>query len=84
MNEETLVAWGGRLRKRRGNITQETLAKLCRTDQSTISRIERGQLALSDEMKWKLAGALGVTVEDLFPYPNVRPPFPEAPTEVAS
>ncbi len=83
MNEETLVAWGARVRKRRGDLSQERLGKLCRTDQSTISRIERGKLPLSDEMKWKIAGALGVTVDELFPYPNVRPPFPE-PTEVAA
>lgn len=78
MNPETLEAWGRRLRARRGTITQETLASLIGSDQSTISRIERGQIALSDEMKWKLAGALATTVDDLFPYPNVRPPFPQA------
>lgn len=80
MNEEMYRQWGEKLRKRRGSLTQEKLAKLIGSDQSTISRIERGQLPLSDEMKWKLAGALGVRVEELFPYPNVRPPFPEAAT----
>jgi transcriptional regulator with XRE-family HTH domain len=77
MNPETLAAWGRKVRERRGVLTQEQLGRLCGTDQSTISRIERGQLAISDEMKWKLAGALATTVDDLFPYPNVRPPFPK-------
>ncbi len=76
MNPETLADWGKRLRSQRGSITQEDLAHLCGSDQSTISRIERGQVALSDEMKWKIAGALGTTVDTLFPYPNVKPPFP--------
>lgn len=76
MNPETLQAWGNRLRARRGSMTQETLARLAGLDQSTISRLERGLVAPSDELKWKLAGALGVTVEALFPYPNVIPPFP--------
>lgn len=77
MNPETLQSWGRRVRARRGSLTQETLAGLCSSDQSTISRIEHGAIALSDEMKWKIAGALGCTVEELFPYPNVRPPFPQ-------
>lgn len=83
MNPETLVAWGGRVRKRRGTLTQEVLADHCGTDQSTISRIERGQIGVTDDMKWKVAGALGTTVDDLFPYPNVRPPFPDASRSVA-
>ena len=43
--------------------------------QSTISRIESGACP-RDEVKWRLAGALGVTVEALFPYPAIKPPFP--------
>lgn len=76
MDEATRLDWGRRLRDRRGPITQEQLADLIGGDQSTISRIERGKVDVSDDMKWKLAGALGCTVNDLFPYPAVRPPFP--------
>lgn len=77
MNEETLRDWGSKLRARRGSISQERLAEIAGIDQSTISRIENGNMAVSDELKWKLAGALGCLVSDLFPYPNVRPPFPQ-------
>lgn len=79
MNEETLRDWGQKLRARRGNISQEKLAAIAGVDQSTISRIESGSLTVvSDTLKWKLAGALACTVADLFPYPNVRPPWPAA------
>jgi transcriptional regulator with XRE-family HTH domain len=66
------------VRKRRGPITQERLAELIGGDQSTISRIERGKVDLSDDMKSRIAGALGCMPADLFPYPDVVPPFPEA------
>ena len=79
MQPETLVSWGHKVRKRRGDITQEQLALICGVDQSTISRLEKGKLrSVSDELKWKVAGGLACTVEDLFPYPAVRPPFPQA------
>ena len=78
MDAATRRAWGERVRKRRGPITQEQLAELIGGDQSTIIRIERGKVDLSDDMKWKIAGALGCTPADLFPYPDVVPPFPNA------
>lgn len=83
MDEATRRDWGRRLRERRGSITQERLAELLNSDQSTISRIERGEIRISDNMKWRIAGALGCTVDDLFPWPAVRPPFPES-VEAAS
>ena len=77
MEPETLRDWGQRLRARRGTIPQTRLAELAGVDQSTISRVESGSLpVVSDKLKWKLAGALGCLVGDLFPYPNVKPPFP--------
>lgn len=87
MNPETLEDWGERVKKRRTGmrLTQRRLGQLCNADQSTISRLERGRLeGVSDELKWKIAGALGTTVDRLFPYPNVRPPFPEALAGTAS
>lgn len=75
--EEMRADWGKRVRERRGPITQGRLAELADVDQSTISRLERGELRrVSDDLKWRIAGALGCTVSDLFPWPAVRPPFP--------
>jgi transcriptional regulator with XRE-family HTH domain len=77
MEQETLWDWGQRLRARRAGISQERLGELAGVDQSTISRLEHGKLeVVSDSLKWRIAGALGCPVGDLFPYPNVRPPFP--------
>ncbi|MFP5319589.1 MAG: helix-turn-helix domain-containing protein [Acidimicrobiia bacterium] len=75
---EVHESWGRRLKARRSELglTQERLAEICSIEQSTISRIERGQVCPRDNVKWRLAGALGQTVEQLFPYPAVRPPFP--------
>ena len=83
---ETLHAsWGKRLRRYRTDrsLSQEHLATLCAVRQSTISRVEAGISCPSDRVKWLLAGALGCTVEELFPYPPVRPPVPQ-PEELAS
>lgn len=76
MDGATYASWGRRVRARRGSISQERLAELAGTDQSTISRIERGLVRPSDDLKWKIAGALSTTVEELFPYPAIVPPFP--------
>lgn len=75
--------WGKRVKRTREErgISQRKLADLCDIDPSTVSRLERGTLAPRDDLKWRVAGALGVTVEELFPYPGVVPPFP---AEVAS
>lgn len=63
--------WGERLRDRRQvlGLDQIGLAKAADTTQSTISRIERGAGAPSDQLKYRLAGALQTSVKDLFPYP---------------
>lgn len=77
MTEELHQSWGRRVQKRREalGLSQERLAALCGMRQSTISRIEAGSCP-RDSTKWVLAGALQSTVEELFPYPAVRPPFP--------
>lgn len=76
---ELYVQWGKKIRTRREALkqTQETFGQLLGIDQSTVSRLERGALAVSDGLKFRIAGALAMTVEELFPYPNTRPPFPE-------
>lgn len=72
-------SWGKRVKGRRQELglTQQALADYCQLRQSTVSRIEAGACP-SDQVKWLLAGALGMTVEDLFPFPAIRPPFPQA------
>lgn len=71
--------WGRMLkecREARG-YSQVRLAELTGLNHSTISRIEAGRWGADDADKWLIAGALGVTLRELFPYPAVKPPFPE-------
>lgn len=72
-------SWGLRIKDRRQALamTQTSFAQLVGITQPTVSRFERGDQAPSDAMKWRIAGVLRVTVEDLFPYPSVVPPFPQ-------
>lgn len=78
--EELHRSWGRRVEGRRKELgfSQDALADLCGIGQATISRIERGKQCPSDDLKWLIAGALKSTMEQLFPYPAVVPPFPEA------
>ncbi len=75
----TLVAaWGRRIRRHRKSVglSQARLAEVCGVAQGTISKIERGTLEPGFELQWKLAGALGRSMDELFSYPAVVPPFP--------
>lgn len=74
-----LESWGRRVAARRRELlmTQERLGDLCDVGQATISKIERGRLDPSYDLKWRLAGALNKSLEELFAYPAVVPPFPE-------
>nr|HID14285.1 XRE family transcriptional regulator [Anaerolineae bacterium] len=56
-----------RLRKQRG-LTQEGLAEAANVSIDFISLMERGQRAPSFDTLDRLAGALGVTVADLFTF----------------
>jgi putative transcriptional regulator len=57
-----------RTARRLKDITQVELAKLAGVDQTTISDIERGKSKNpSLETARKIADALGVTVDDIFP-----------------
>lgn len=78
MDEATRKDWGQRIRERRQAIglSQTALAELARTDQGTISKVERGEYRVTDDFKWRIAGALRTTVVGLFPYPAVIPPAP--------
>jgi transcriptional regulator with XRE-family HTH domain len=68
--------WGVLVKQRRKalGLGQVDLAQLTGIDQGSISRIERGELGkISDRNRIALAHALGVRVDDLFPYPSPRP-----------
>lgn len=71
-------SWGKRIRARREALgfTQTALAELIGVHQPAVSAWEHGSTPPKDETKFKIAGALGLTVEELFPYPAVVPPFP--------
>lgn len=77
--ESVAASWGKRIAARRKALgfTQQRLGELCGgIVQPTISKIERGDLVPGDELKWKLAGALGMSLDELFAYPAIVPPFP--------
>lgn len=77
--------WGAKVRKRRESIrmSQDDLAIAADISQATLSRIELGLQVPSDNVKWRLCGVLGCTLDDLFPWPAVVPPVPEPRPEPA-
>jgi len=48
------------------NISQEELAKMCGVSRQTINAIENNKYDPSLKLAFKLARALGVTVDELF------------------
>jgi DNA-binding XRE family transcriptional regulator len=64
-----LQAWGRwiRLLRTARGLTQEELGRLAGTDKNTIGRIERGEKNVGVAYVWRLARALGVRAQDLFP-----------------
>lgn len=64
------------LRRIHDGMTQEQLATLAGVSQSTISRLERGSYEASDAARIRIAKALEVDPNILFPY--VDPPETEA------
>ena len=67
--------WARRVRARRAEllISQKRLAELAGCTQATISRVEGGLQGPTDGLKWRLATALSVGIDQLFPYPAVHP-----------
>jgi transcriptional regulator with XRE-family HTH domain len=63
-------AWGERVAARRKALgfTQEDLAGLAGMRQSAVSKIERGEVGVSDATKLRIARCLGCPPGDLFPY----------------
>jgi transcriptional regulator with XRE-family HTH domain len=81
IEDDILTDWGRRVRAARGPLSQERLAAIVGYDQRTISKIENGKTNPSIRLKWLIAGALGRTIDELFPNPSIRPPFPGGGTE---
>lgn len=70
-------SWGRNLRAARGKLwSQKELATVCGITGGAICNIEAGRRCPTDEVKWRLAGALRQPVGDLFPWPEEIPPFP--------
>ncbi len=59
-------------------VTRAELARRCGVQQSTIKRILDVRMVPSDEMKWKICGALSLRMDHLYSYPRVVPPMPVA------
>lgn len=62
--------WGDRVKARREALrfTQRTLAELAETSQGAIWKIEHGLLAPRDDLKARIAAALGTRIGLLFPH----------------
>ncbi len=71
--------WGERLAEEMGarNLTNAALATTCGVHETTIIRIRRGTLCPNDELKWKIAGALGLRMDRLWEWPKIVPPSPQ-------
>lgn len=66
------VEWGNRIRAERTaqDIGLNELARLADMDPGNLSRIENGKQGVGDDLRMRLANALGKRVEDLFSYPE--------------
>jgi transcriptional regulator with XRE-family HTH domain len=65
--------WGERVARgrRAASLSQADLARRCGVTQQTISDIERGNAAPGERLKLRIAGALGLVPEELFPSTDV-------------
>lgn len=69
------MVWGRRIKHIRLELglSQRATAARAEIDQGYLSRIENGETAgrgIGDEVRMRLAQALGVRVEDIFSYPD--------------
>lgn len=89
---ELQAQWGQRLRaaRERKGFSLRTLAAFADIDKGQLSRAENGAVGLGDELRIRIASALGRRVEDLFPYPDTTdqetpcPSAASAPDEASS
>ena len=65
---ERRLRFGDVVRERRlaGGMSQEALAERCGVDRKSISRVETGAFSPSLDRVWRLADALGVSIDELF------------------
>ncbi|HVM07174.1 MAG TPA: helix-turn-helix transcriptional regulator [Acidimicrobiales bacterium] len=76
--QDLLEAWGESIEDYLNGRSHRWLAKQVGVHSTTIDRIVAGKLNPNDELKWKIAGALGVRMDVLFAWPKVVPPVPAA------
>ncbi|WP_162233201.1 MULTISPECIES: helix-turn-helix domain-containing protein [Protofrankia] len=67
------TCWGDRIRiaRARRRLSQRALAQAALIDQATMSRIERGLMGSSDEVRLRIAAALDVPFGELFDAPEL-------------
>ncbi len=53
------------------------LAAECEVNPSTVTRIVQGRMCPNEELKWKIAGVLGVRMDRLWEWPKMVPPHPQ-------
>lgn len=80
------AGWGEKVREEReaAGLTQKALADACDVHPTTVLRIERGDLCPNDELKWKIAGALGVRMDVLWAWSQIIPSMPSMSSEGAA
>lgn len=77
-------SWGEAIKEALGDRPLAWLAHEVGVNPSTIHRIVVGhpktgrRLCPSDELKWKIAGALGVRMDRLWAWPAIVPPHQKA------
>jgi ribosome-binding protein aMBF1 (putative translation factor) len=78
--QDLLEAWGEAVAEalQDAGISARQLALRCDVHPTTIGRIISGKLNPNDELKWKIAGVLGVRMDRLWSYPQIIPPVPQA------
>lgn len=59
------------------DVTAAELARRCGVHTSTITRVLACEIVPSDELKWKIAGALRKRMDELWPWPRITPPTPQ-------
>lgn len=70
MPDKTAAVWGPRIKGARleRDVTQVQLAAQLGVEQTVVSKWELGQSRISDDRKVQIAEALGVSLEELFPW----------------
>lgn len=68
--------WGEEVQDELGDRTITWLAHKVDVHPTTILRIIRGEICPNDELKLKIAGALGVRMDKLWAWPKIVPPDP--------